>query len=71
MQIAKGKANELSESKEKLEKENTDLKRIIGKKVKSMNKKLEKANNDKEKLADIFRFLYDFFTAHIQSYLSS
>lgn len=67
--LAKQKSAELSELAEKLEKENTELKKALVKKVKSMSRKLKNAKEDKEKLGEIFKYLYEFFTTQIQSYI--
>ena len=65
-QITKKKGEELAETKEKLDKENQTLKKIISKKVKSLEKKLEQSKTNSEKLKGIFQELYEFFEAEVK-----
>ncbi len=61
----------MEEGKDKLDKENQGLKKIIAKKVKSLEKKLEKTRNSREKLRDVFRAFYEFFTSEIKDSLTN
>ena len=69
-QIANEKAKVLEESNAKLEKENSELKKIISRKIKSMAKKLDKEKLDNKKLIKILQALNSFFTESIRYYLS-
>ena len=56
----------MTEEKEKIDKENQTLKKIIAKKVKTMEKKLDKAKIRVEKYNELFHEFYAFFTIEIK-----